>query len=237
MLIKSRIVCLITNRILLGEFAPGQLLKEEALAAEFSVSRTPIREVLASLVAKGYAEYELQRGVTAPRIELNTARNLLEAMEVMIPWTVQLGAKRADSENVKILEDHLLRMQEASIEPDVAKFAIAYWTWVKEISNAVGNKYICRADKAVSFHVHRIRTIAMKEWPNDQIIASMSATLTYAADMVKAFAAHDAEESRRLVVDTIRRIRKEIAVAQMGLGWDSTDENHRPRSVEPLKAS
>jgi DNA-binding GntR family transcriptional regulator len=49
----SQIVERIHAKIALGEYAPGDRLRQELLAEEFSVSRTPIREALRLLEAKG----------------------------------------------------------------------------------------------------------------------------------------------------------------------------------------
>jgi DNA-binding GntR family transcriptional regulator len=49
----SQIVERIHSKIALGEYAPGERLRQELLAEEFNVSRTPIREALRLLEAKG----------------------------------------------------------------------------------------------------------------------------------------------------------------------------------------
>ena len=46
----------IRDRICLLEYAPGSLLREAALAAEFGVSRTPIREIMQRLAQEGLVE-------------------------------------------------------------------------------------------------------------------------------------------------------------------------------------
>src|SRR6201990_92978 len=49
----SQLVERIHAKIALGEYAPGERLRQELLAEEFNVSRTPIREALRLLEAKG----------------------------------------------------------------------------------------------------------------------------------------------------------------------------------------
>lgn len=49
----ERIVEQIHAKIVLGEYQPGDRLRQEVLAEEFNVSRTPIREALRLLEAKG----------------------------------------------------------------------------------------------------------------------------------------------------------------------------------------
>ncbi|MBX6321720.1 MAG: GntR family transcriptional regulator [Rhodospirillaceae bacterium] len=52
----ERLHAIVRDRICLLEYAPGERLSEEELAAEFNVSRTPIRRVLSRLEAEGLVE-------------------------------------------------------------------------------------------------------------------------------------------------------------------------------------
>jgi DNA-binding GntR family transcriptional regulator len=52
----------IRNRILHGQFAPGAALREEMLAAEIGVSRTPVRDALRRLLADGLVETTRNQG-------------------------------------------------------------------------------------------------------------------------------------------------------------------------------
>ena len=58
----------ISAKIFAGEFPPGSRLRQEALAEEFSVSRTPIREALRQLEVKGVIQHRPNQGaiVIAP---------------------------------------------------------------------------------------------------------------------------------------------------------------------------
>ncbi len=67
------------ERILSGRLAGGSWLRQERLAAEFGVSRTPVREALRALAAHGLVELHANRGavVCAP-----TAREVRDAYAV-----------------------------------------------------------------------------------------------------------------------------------------------------------
>lgn len=69
----------ISAKILAGEYPPGSRLRQEALAEEFSVSRTPIREALRQLEVKGVIQHVPNQGaiVLAPN-----ARDIREAYQV-----------------------------------------------------------------------------------------------------------------------------------------------------------
>jgi DNA-binding GntR family transcriptional regulator len=69
----------ISAKIFAGEYPPGSRLRQEALAEEFSVSRTPIREALRQLEVKGVIQHVPNQGaiVLAPN-----ARDIREAYQV-----------------------------------------------------------------------------------------------------------------------------------------------------------
>jgi len=70
---------LISAKIFAGEYPPGSRLRQEALADEFSVSRTPVREALRQLEVKGIIQHIPKQGavVVAP-----DARDIREAYQV-----------------------------------------------------------------------------------------------------------------------------------------------------------
>src|SRR5205823_8346312 len=49
--------------ILLGQLRPGDRLREEQLAREFGISRTPIREAIFRLEAERFAVRQVRRGL------------------------------------------------------------------------------------------------------------------------------------------------------------------------------
>src|SRR5215813_13565606 len=52
---------ILEDRIVAGVLQPGTRLSEEAIAAEFGISRSPVRDVLAKLESMGLAERVLFR--------------------------------------------------------------------------------------------------------------------------------------------------------------------------------
>ena len=69
----------ISAKISAGEYPPGTRLRQEALAEQFSVSRTPIREALRQLEVKGVIQHVRNQGaiVLAPN-----ARDIRDAYQV-----------------------------------------------------------------------------------------------------------------------------------------------------------
>ncbi len=60
--VASRIYSAIKEQIIDGRYAPGARLTEQNIAAEFSSSRTPVREAMRLLVADGFAVFKPNSG-------------------------------------------------------------------------------------------------------------------------------------------------------------------------------
>jgi len=58
----DEIALLVEEAIVSGELAPGTVLRQEQLSAQYSVSRTPVREALRRLAALGLVSFEANRG-------------------------------------------------------------------------------------------------------------------------------------------------------------------------------
>lgn len=87
------------DAILDGELPPGTRLGVAGLAAEFAVSRSPVREAVQALVAEGLAEEEPHRGAVVAEVTLADLVAMYEVREVLEGLAARLAATRAD-ENV-----------------------------------------------------------------------------------------------------------------------------------------
>ena len=71
--------------IQIGEYSPGEQLRQVEIAERIEVSRIPVREALMTLTASGVVEHRLNRGYFVPKItqeemrQLYIMRGLLEA--------------------------------------------------------------------------------------------------------------------------------------------------------------
>lgn len=80
------------ERIINGEFAPGDRLTESALAETFGLSRTPVREALRRLEQDGLVE----RAARGMRVRERSPNEILEIYEVRI--LLEAAAARAAAE-------------------------------------------------------------------------------------------------------------------------------------------
>lgn len=102
----EHIAATVQTRVLRGEIPSGARLRQETLAAEFGVSRTPVREALRTLQASGIVELAPHRGAI---VRGPTARDVREAYEVR----AELEGYAAELAAHRIQEQQLRRLHEA----------------------------------------------------------------------------------------------------------------------------
>ncbi len=102
----DRLAATIQARVLSGEFASGSRLRQESLATEFGVSRTPVREALRKLQAAGIVQLEPRRGA---RVRRPSAREVREAYEVR----AELEGLAASLASGRIRDEELYRLRAA----------------------------------------------------------------------------------------------------------------------------
>jgi DNA-binding GntR family transcriptional regulator len=102
----DRLAATIQARVLSGEFASGSRLRQESLATEFGVSRTPVREALRKLQAAGIVQLEPHRGA---RVRGPSAREVREAYEVR----AELEGLAAALAAVRMRDEELHRLRAA----------------------------------------------------------------------------------------------------------------------------
>lgn len=104
----DRLAAAIQARILSGDIPAEARLRQASLAAEFGVSRTPVREALRKLQSAGVVELERHKGAVVRR---PTPREVREAYLVR----AELEGLAAELATPHITDDELTRLHEAQV--------------------------------------------------------------------------------------------------------------------------
>ena len=99
-------------RILDHTLAPGSWIDEQAFAAEFGISRTPLREALKVLAAEGLVTMKLRRGAYVTEVserDLIEVYHLLALLECDAAVVVARSASAAQIADLQALHDELER--------------------------------------------------------------------------------------------------------------------------------
>lgn len=111
--VADQVYAVLRERIASGEIERGSRLHQEDLAAEFGVSRTPVREALRRLAAEGLVDLFANRGARVATASEEQLRSSYETRLVVEPGAARIAAERR-------LEAPLARMRAAISEEEQA---------------------------------------------------------------------------------------------------------------------
>ena len=92
------------RRLMAGAFMPGERLREEHIAAELSVSRTPVRSAIERLVTDGLVKHEGRRGAVVLGWQDRDIDEAFELRMLLEPYSAKAAAERASPEQIAELE-------------------------------------------------------------------------------------------------------------------------------------
>jgi DNA-binding GntR family transcriptional regulator len=107
-------------RVLSGELPSGTRLRQEALAEEFGVSRTPVREALRKLQAGGLVELQPNRGAVVRGLSPREIRDAYEVRAALEALAARLAAERVSREQLRRL-NHAQKEFRTALERTAAR--------------------------------------------------------------------------------------------------------------------
>lgn len=216
-MLVSQLAERIAERIRSGAYPAGSRLRQEALAQQFDVSRTPVREALQQLEARGLVVHSARQGVvvrTPSPVEIREAylvRAELEglAAELAAEWLTEedfAALHAAQARYGAAMRQHAMRQREVEAAPGAEAEAPSNWLAENDAFHAV----ILRASGNA-----RLRATV------DELNAGAARSFSFAAlgiavgELRENIAQHDAiiaalerrdgVESRRVMAHHIRR--------------------------------
>jgi DNA-binding GntR family transcriptional regulator len=178
----DRLAATLQARMVSGELVSGTRLRQEALAEEFGVSRTPIREALRKLQASGLVELQPNRGALVRGPSSREIRDAYEVRAELEGLAAELAAERIQHAQVDGLHEAQsefretlarmmrVRSDRAGVVPDeeIERWRHANDRFHQLIQDAAANDVLV----ATLVHLHR-------SFPRDltRIVLGESATL------------------------------------------------------------
>lgn len=103
------------TQIVEGRLSPGAKLDEVALGQNYGVSRTPVREALRALAAKGLVQFQPRMGAIVAQPTVGEVMDLFEVVAEMEGVAARLACERMDRVDERlIIETHRACQQAAS---------------------------------------------------------------------------------------------------------------------------
>ena len=129
----------IKHRILTGQLTPGQALVETELAAQFGVSKTPVREALKTLAGTGLVVMNQYKGVTVRMVDADMAREVYDVRLLLEPEALRRSVQRSYS-----LDTARDALERADAATDTAQRSLANREFHRSLYVRCGNPLLGR---------------------------------------------------------------------------------------------
>jgi len=104
--LKERSYLIIKEKILNGDFEPGSRIREDILAEEISISRTPVREAINLLSAEGFLNNIPRKGIFMIDPTKEEIIDMLEVRIVLECLAVEKFIDVMKNEDISALEKY-----------------------------------------------------------------------------------------------------------------------------------
>lgn len=115
--LKESAYKIIKEKLLGLEFEPGSRIREDLLAQEISMSRTPVREAINQLTAEGLVTNVPRKGIFVVQLTSEEISNLLDIREALETLAIENCIDKATEAQIKLL-DNLLDEFQAALAKD-----------------------------------------------------------------------------------------------------------------------
>lgn len=159
--VSAQIFEFIRDAIVSMEFEPGQMIPETALAQQFGVSRTPVREALIKLSNIGFVDVLPQRGTYVSKFSVDKileARFIREALELAVIANV---AENADDELIEECEGILEEQRIAADNDNALLFQKLDDHFHQALSSRTGYERVTHLIESEKAHMDRVRNLSL----------------------------------------------------------------------------
>jgi DNA-binding GntR family transcriptional regulator len=126
--LAAAVVERLREKILSGELGEGEQLRQDAIAAEFQISRIPVREALSHLAAEGLITIVANRGAVVSALSPEEIAELFETRAVLECYMLRHAIPNFKEEDFQHAEE-ILRQYEHSLENDSETRSWGEWNW------------------------------------------------------------------------------------------------------------
>ncbi|HTJ99414.1 MAG TPA: GntR family transcriptional regulator [Bordetella sp.] len=127
-----------------GNYAPGELLDEKALAQRYGVSRTPVREAIQLLETQGLVYRVPREGAFVAKLSSKDLLALLELLAYQEGLCAMLAARRLSPQGLESLRELVQRCDEAAQAGDVERYANENLAFHEVLYASCRNEFLTR---------------------------------------------------------------------------------------------
>jgi DNA-binding GntR family transcriptional regulator len=146
--------------ILRGIFQEGQSLRQDEIAAQFGVSRIPVREALRQLEAEGLVTLQLNRGATVSALSPAEAQEICEIRSALETTAIQLAIPQLTESD---LEKATLILDATNQTTDTARWATLNWEFHAALYTPANRPRLLTMIKTLHVNIDRYVRLQMEK--------------------------------------------------------------------------
>ncbi len=161
--LTDEIVDIIRERILKGEYKIGEKIKENQIASELRVSRTPIREAFKQLENEGLIDYIPNRGCFAKGFTRRDIEDLYAVRKALEILAVEWAVNRINQAEIDKLQEQSDLMEFYTARKDGKKVLEINSDFHAVIYNASGSRFMAQVLRSYKEYIDQTRKVIFDE--------------------------------------------------------------------------
>lgn len=161
--LTDEIVDIIRERILKGEYKIGEKIKENQIASELRVSRTPIREAFKQLENEGLIDYIPNRGCFAKGFTRRDIEDLYAVRKALEILAVEWAVNRINQAEIDKLQEQSDLMEFYTARKDGKKVLEIDSDFHAVIYNASGSRFMAQVLRSYKEYIDQTRKVIFDE--------------------------------------------------------------------------
>ncbi len=208
--LKETAYNLIKEKLLNLEFAPGSRIREDFLAGEISMSRTPVREAVHQLVQEGLIKSIPRKGLFFIELSKEEINDLIDIRLGLESLAIAKCIDRIDEKGLKGLED-ILKATEESLKREEYKICNEMDSqFHQEIAKLTGNEKLIGYLREIEDFMRIVRSIEKLTMAEQKIQKSLEQHW----DMYYGIMARDKKAAVEAVVRNIEQLRFHLGLVK-----------------------
>ena len=167
--LSDAIAEIIRSRILQGEYEIGEKIKENRIAEEMKVSRTPIREAFKQLEQEGLIDYIPNRGCFAKGFTMRDIEDIYAVRRALEIMAVEWAVKNITPDETCALEDQLKQMEFYANEKNLEKVIETSEAFQEIIYHASGSRFLTQVLHSYKSYLEKTKKQVL-EYGEDKLI-------------------------------------------------------------------
>jgi DNA-binding GntR family transcriptional regulator len=162
------VYALVRRAITSGRFVPWQRLSERELAAQYDVSRTPIREAFRHLIQEGLVVYKPNSGYRIIPLSEELARHILVVWETLESMAARLAAQWNPKRTAETMAKTIARARHANREGQLSELITANQEFHQALVQGSGNPILAAMYHTLQGYMGVMMSIPLS-WPRQRV--------------------------------------------------------------------